>query len=153
MLRFLREEPASWLSRTFSLQKNHLAESVASKDQAYTIYVNLCTMIIPLDHSSTPRVRGVDLCIIIVHHSPLRYRYVHHSPLRYRYGDRQCFKEFGPTEHASPMLSSFGEVLSVPGRVGSLVGHSLVSSVSSASPASPVSSVGALASLVPTRRD
>ena len=141
MLSFLREAPASWLSDV----QNHL-ESAPS---IYTIR----SMIIPLDHSSTPRVRGVDLCIIIVHHSPLRCRYVHHSPLRYRFGDRQCFKEFGPTEHASLMLSSFGEVLSVPGRVRSLVGHSPVSSVSSASPASPVSSVGALASLVPTRRD
>lgn len=142
MLRFLREASASWLSDV----QNHLDRERPSIHANYAI-------IPALDHSSTPRVRGVDLCIIIVHHSPLRYRYVHHSPLRYRYGDRQCFKEFGPTEHASLMLSSYGEVLSVPGRVGSLVGHSPVSSVSSASPASPVSSVGALASLVPARRD
>jgi len=62
MLSFLREAPASWLSDV----QNHLESR-----QAYTIRSMIIGHHSTRPGSSTPRVRGVDLCIIIVHHSPL----------------------------------------------------------------------------------
>jgi len=91
------------------------------------------------DHSTrtdssgaTPRVRGVDLCIIIVHHSPLRYRYVHHSPLRYRYGDRQCLGVRSNRTRLPHVIIVIrrGFIGSGPGRVASRALASLISIVS-----------------------
>jgi hypothetical protein len=88
MLRFLRDAPASWLSdvQNAIVMITIYLRTVRARSRVAVHGRRSMIKIIPNSTTpSTPRVRGVDLCIIIVHHSPLRYRYVHHSPLRYRY--------------------------------------------------------------------